>query len=146
MEKFDDVENNLGVRLKTYRKKQGMTQGDIANVLKISVDYVSKIEKGDREPNVHVKEKIVELLTGKGEMLREGRAQSADPFISEIVTILMDLDEKGRQAVLQVAKEKLEILSLKRMVEGFAESEKKETGLKRSGCDEKSKQRSAAKP
>ena len=62
MENINSVENNLGRRLYVFRKSKGMTQGDVAIKLKISVAYVSKIERGEGEPNIHLVEKIEEFL------------------------------------------------------------------------------------
>jgi SOS-response transcriptional repressor LexA len=39
-----------------------MTQADVCNILKISKDYVSRIEKGERFPSHHVKAAIVDWL------------------------------------------------------------------------------------
>lgn len=59
------VENNFGDKLKSERKRRSMTQADVADILKISVDYVSKIEKGYRVPSPIVAEQIENYLQGR---------------------------------------------------------------------------------
>jgi phage repressor protein C with HTH and peptisase S24 domain len=44
-------ELDLGQRIRSHRKKLRLTQGDVAKYLKISTDFVSRLEKGDREPS-----------------------------------------------------------------------------------------------
>lgn len=49
---------NLGKAIKTCRVQKEMTQGELAIKSKISVSYLSLIEKGKREPNFAILEKI----------------------------------------------------------------------------------------
>ena len=61
------AENDLGKKLKAERKRRGITQGELARELMISGDYVSKLEKGTREPSPIVADKIVEYLSGNSQ-------------------------------------------------------------------------------
>lgn len=63
-EKIYSVEKSLGVRLKEKRKAMGLTQEELGDKLKISKDYVSKIEKGTREPSEIVLQEINRFLQG----------------------------------------------------------------------------------
>jgi transcriptional regulator with XRE-family HTH domain len=51
------LENNLGKDLRAKRKKKGLSQGQLSQLLKISTDMVSKIELGTREPKGLVMDK-----------------------------------------------------------------------------------------
>ena len=41
---------DLGQRIREERRQQGLTQGDLASALSVSVAYVSLIERGCRNP------------------------------------------------------------------------------------------------
>ncbi len=41
---------DLGQRIRDERRQRGLTQGDLANALDVSVAYVSLIERGCRNP------------------------------------------------------------------------------------------------
>jgi transcriptional regulator with XRE-family HTH domain len=58
------LENNLGKDLRAKRKKKGLSQGQLSQLLKISTDMVSKIELGTREPKGLVMDKVVEFISG----------------------------------------------------------------------------------
>ena len=42
----------LGARIHRWRKESGQTQGDVAAKLKVSIAYVSLIERGSRNPPI----------------------------------------------------------------------------------------------
>lgn len=42
----------FAARLSTLRKAQGMTQQGLAEALHISLEYLSKIERGQRKPSI----------------------------------------------------------------------------------------------
>ena len=58
-------ENNLGLLLKAVRKARKMTLKEVAEELHISFDYVSRIEKGEREPSDIVRAAIDEFISSK---------------------------------------------------------------------------------
>ena len=47
---FDTTE--FATRLSTLRKSQGMTQEEMAEVLNISLEHLSKMERGKRKPSI----------------------------------------------------------------------------------------------
>ena len=47
---FDATE--FAARLSTLRKAQGMTQEEMAEALKISMEHLSKMERGKRKPSI----------------------------------------------------------------------------------------------
>ena len=52
----------MGDRIKDIRKKQGLTQEQLAEKLDISIEYVSQIERGMKMPSMQIFIKLVEAL------------------------------------------------------------------------------------
>lgn len=74
MEKWTKEERKaIGSRIKSLRKKRGLLQEDLANLIGLKVGTVSKYEQGDRTPGIrqltHIAEvlecSITELMTGE---------------------------------------------------------------------------------
>lgn len=84
----------FAARLSTLRKAQGMTQVGLAEALHISLEYLSKIERGQRKPSIdlivamacyfHVSTDY--LLTGKDHEMVDSRAKLLD-VISQLTEI-----------------------------------------------------------
>lgn len=53
---------NMGDRIKETRKKQGLTQDQLAEKVDVSLEYISQIERGLKIPSMHVFIKLVEVL------------------------------------------------------------------------------------
>lgn len=62
--KIDGVYFNLGDQLKNTRKMLGLTQKQLADIIGITNDYVSKIEKGEREPRDYLLSRIEKFISG----------------------------------------------------------------------------------
>ena len=74
MEKWTKEERKaIGSRIKSLRRKRGLLQEDLANLIGLKVGTVSKYEQGDRTPGIrqltHIAEvlecSIAELMTGE---------------------------------------------------------------------------------
>jgi len=61
-DKIDTVDKKIGKLVLLKRKELGLNQQQVADIIGISKDYVSKIEKGDREPSKLVKRGIDAFL------------------------------------------------------------------------------------
>jgi transcriptional regulator with XRE-family HTH domain len=59
------VEKKLGENLRKARKERKLTQKQVAEILDISTDYVSRIEKGERTPRDRILFDIVDFIEGK---------------------------------------------------------------------------------
>ncbi len=57
-----DIKKKLGVRISQLRMKAGMTQANLAEKAELSIDSISRIERGDRAPSLESLEKIAEGL------------------------------------------------------------------------------------
>ena len=113
MKKNHVVENKIGLKLKKYRKEKGMTQGEVAEILKISDAYVSKIERGEGEPTFHLMEKIMEFISGRGtsessRAVAEERTEYGEGYISAVAAMMREMDADTQKDIfLSVQKEKL---------------------------------------
>ena len=93
---FDMTE--FSARLSTLRKAQGMTQVGLAEALHISLEYLSKMERGQRKPSIdlivamacyfHVSTDY--LLMGKDHEMVDSRAKLLD-VISQLTEIAENL-------------------------------------------------------
>ena len=61
MMKFDD-KNFIAQKIKTYRKKMGLTQEQLAEQIDLSVQHVSRIENGCYIPSLTTFFKIISIL------------------------------------------------------------------------------------
>lgn len=78
--------NDFASRLQTLRKAQGMTQEELAEALNISLEHLSKMERGKRKPSIDLVVAIAcyfhvstdYLLTGKNHDMVENRTKLLD--------------------------------------------------------------------
>jgi transcriptional regulator with XRE-family HTH domain len=64
------IKKKLGVRISQLRLGAGMTQAKLAEKSNLSIDSISRIERGDRAPSLESLEKIAEALgIDPGELL-----------------------------------------------------------------------------
>ena len=57
-----DIKKKFGVRLFQLRSEAGMTQAEIAEKANLSIDSISRIERGDRSPSFESLERIAAAL------------------------------------------------------------------------------------
>lgn len=88
MEKWTKEERKaIGSRIQNYRKKKGLLQEDLANLIGLKVGTVSKYEQGDRTPGIRQLSRIAEvlecniseLMTDAASPETTGNEQSASP-------------------------------------------------------------------
>lgn len=53
---------NLGQAIKTVRANKGYSQGDLANLCKISISYLSVVENNQKEPSLEFLRNLSEKL------------------------------------------------------------------------------------
>ena len=93
---FDMTE--FAARLSTLRKALGMTQVGLAEALHISLEYLSKIERGQRKPSIDLVVAIAcylhvstdYLLIGKDHEMVDSRAKLLD-VIAQLTEIAENL-------------------------------------------------------
>jgi transcriptional regulator with XRE-family HTH domain len=108
------IKKKFGVRLFQLRTEVGMTQATLAERTNLSVDSISRIERGERAPSLESIEKISnalkvrmsELFNFDGEVIA---ALSESPFESlELWKLLKDKRIKQVKKVTAIAKIVLE--------------------------------------
>ncbi len=57
-----DIKKKFGVRLFQLRSEAGMTQAELAEKANLSIDSISRIERGDRAPSFESLERIAAAL------------------------------------------------------------------------------------
>jgi transcriptional regulator with XRE-family HTH domain len=89
-EEQDDF--SLGHKMRHARKLRGVTQTEVAKLLNISKDYVSRIEKGERVPSHHIKAAIESwLLVDEGSTgISEQKPTQPDADLLEKVINILD--------------------------------------------------------
>lgn len=76
MEKWTKEERKaIGSRLKSLRKKRGLLQDDLANLIGLKVGTISKYEQGDRTPGIRQMARIAEILECSVSELMTGQAE-----------------------------------------------------------------------
>lgn len=58
----DDEKRELGKKIKAVRKKKGLSQEQLANLVGYKVGTIAKYEQGDRVPDIGILRKIAEVL------------------------------------------------------------------------------------
>ena len=107
-------------RLKLLRQNRGLSQMELAKLLKISKSSVNMYERGEREPGIVTLERIADLfnvdmdyLLGKADysshtIIRTGHDIS--PIEYELISKFRQLDERGQAAVINVLNHEYESL------------------------------------
>ena len=52
----------LGEKLYTLRKRQGLTQAQLADLLSVDYTHIGKMEKGERSPSLEVLFKLMQVF------------------------------------------------------------------------------------
>ncbi len=112
--------DTLGKRIRFIREKKSWNQSELANKLGLeSAVAISKYESDQREPDISKLIKLSELgevdlnwlLTGKGEMKREGEEKKEITEARE--SIKVESEQFNKEATLMVLIEKLKLIYAK---------------------------------
>jgi transcriptional regulator with XRE-family HTH domain len=107
---MNDIKKKFGRRLFQLRTEAGITQAKLAAITNLSVDLISRIERGGRAPSLESIEKISEalkispahLFNFEGEELK---IQSECPFeVMELWKLLRDGRPHHIKTISQIAK------------------------------------------
>lgn len=108
------IKKKFGVHLFQLRNKAGMTQANLAEKTNLSVDSISRIERGERAPSLESIEKISNALKVRSSELfnfdgQEIAALSESPFESlELWKLLRSKRSKQVKKITEIAKIVLE--------------------------------------
>lgn len=96
--------SRLGAKLVVQRKRRGRTQSELAELVGVDTETISRFERGVSLPSLLTLEKISRSLrVGVGELLAESIAQ-ADDQVQLFSEWIADLDEADRRYVLDLIK------------------------------------------
>ena len=94
----------MGERLKKARIKKGYTQEKLAEILDVSITYISRIETGKTHINLkRLNEICIELDTSESYILNGASNESASYLNSEFKSILEDCSSKDKELIYQIA-------------------------------------------
>ncbi len=79
----------IGERIRRSRKKAGLTQEKLAELVGISLPFLGHIERGTRKPSLETIVRLSDVLSGNihfwltGEIIAEGKEEIIDQFLLE---------------------------------------------------------------
>lgn len=88
----------IGKRLKSYRRKAGLTQEKLAEILSYSPGYISQIERGLTRPNLDTLAMICSVLDCDISVLLAQTNQTQDYMIPDFQLLLEQLNPKERRS------------------------------------------------
>lgn len=127
-EEQDDF--SLGHKMRHARKLRGITQTEVAKLLNISKDYVSRIEKGERVPSHHIKAAIESWLLVDDEDLRlhseEISTKIEKALLAKVIRLVEEFYDERNETLEPTEKAEL-IVDLYELFRGREEKLNKET-------------------
>jgi transcriptional regulator with XRE-family HTH domain len=93
----------IGKRIQSERKKQGFTQEHLAELLDVSVGYVSQIERGISKPNLEMLAAVSNHLHCDIAYIISGSTKAEESYLlSELSSIFEKLTAKEKNVVLSL--------------------------------------------
>lgn len=84
------MKKTIGERLVTIRKQQNMTQNDLATLLQVSYQAVSRWERNENLPDVYTLQKIAKIYgVSIDEIINESNTTSSDKSIPMYLNIIV---------------------------------------------------------
>jgi len=103
---MDDCLVLLGRRIRSLRKKHGMTQEGLASLAEVSGKYLSEVERGETNPTAGLLNKIAH---GLGVELQElfdfGHEATRDQLELEMIQLIKDASEERLRIAYRVTKD-----------------------------------------
>ncbi len=94
----------VGKRIKEARLKKGYTQENMAELLKVSVAYVSRIETGKTRLNLKRLNQICDLLDTTEAYALNGVSDNSKTYLNnEISSVLKDCSSDDKELIYKIA-------------------------------------------
>ncbi len=94
----------MGERLRKARIKKGYTQEKLAEILKVSVAYVSRIETGKTHISLKRLNEVCILLDTTEAHILNGASNNSNLYLNnEFNSILKDCSSKDKELIYQIA-------------------------------------------
>ncbi len=95
----------IGTRIKTARESKNITQEKLAEMLGVSVPYISRIETGNTHINLDRLHEICCLLEISEAYILEGASHDSESYMTpELNSILKDCTPSDKEDIYKVAK------------------------------------------
>jgi len=98
----------LGEKIKTLRKRHGLSQGDLAEQVEINSSHLSRLETGKYQPSIDVLKRLAEALEVSADYLLSEDAEEAAEVriqnkpLAERIRLIDSLEKSDQQALIQV--------------------------------------------
>lgn len=94
----------MGERLRKARVKKGYTQEHLAEIMKVSVAYVSRIETGKTHVNLTRLNELCTILDTTESYILNGASDNSSSYLNtELSNILEDCSSKNKELIYQIA-------------------------------------------
>lgn len=94
----------IGERLKKVRIKKGYTQEKLAEILNVSIAYISRIETGKTQISLKRLDELCSLFDVKAGFILDGVSDNSSNYLnSEISSILKDCSSKNKEMFYTIA-------------------------------------------
>ena len=118
----------FGIRLKALRKERGITQEKLAEEISVDRSSVGKYEgKSKVIPSEEVRQAIaeyfgvsVDYLMGKTDNRYPDPADDLNQEEKELIGIFRSLNRRGKDSIMEYARERMEIPSMQEATSGTA--------------------------
>ena len=94
----------MGERIKKARIQEGYTQEKLAELLKVSIAFISRIETGKTKINLKRLNEICEILGITEGYVLDGASENSNKYLnSELDAVLKDCSSKDKELIYQIA-------------------------------------------
>ena len=102
--RMDLDDHQIGERIRSLRKRNGMTQEQLAEAANLSVPYISHMERGLKRPSLETLVRLaVALHVTAGVLLSGIQPEDRSAFLADVQEQLDDCSLQERQVMLEVA-------------------------------------------
>lgn len=98
----------LGEKIKTLRKRQGLSQEELSERVEINATHLSRLETGKYQPSIDVLKRLADALEVSADYLlspedeEPAEVHIANRPLAERIRLIDSLDEADQQALVQV--------------------------------------------
>lgn len=94
----------IGIRIKEFRRQNNMTQAELAELIDMSVTYISHIERAKKQASLEALSRISNVLCITVDRLLNGN-QFHDPveYLPELVELMAECDSFEKKIIFDVA-------------------------------------------
>lgn len=103
-QRTDLDDHQIGARIRSLRKRSGMTQEQLAEAANLSVPYISHMERGFKRPSLETLVRLAVVLHVTADVLLSGiQPEDQSAFLADVQELLDDCSLQERRVLLEVA-------------------------------------------